>query len=99
MAASKITTGSWSARWGEWVVGLRGNASHWRATVWRWTTAGGYTERTQLGACEGFTAPADAVSWACDVLRDSGAKVFVVDKPSLKLETLLRFSPAPEAVA
>jgi hypothetical protein len=96
--ANELPFGTWSARWGDWVIHLRGQAGTWRATVWRWTLGGGYTERTQLDARAGFATAADATTWACDVLRESGAKVYVVDRPALKLETVLRFNAAPEAV-
>ena len=40
----------------------------------------------------------EATAWACDVLRESGAKVFIIDKPQLKLEDIACFHAAPEAV-
>jgi hypothetical protein len=98
LPADELTFGSWSTRWGDWVIHLKGADGKWRATVWRWTLGGGYTERTQLGICEGFATAADATEWSCELLRENGAKVFVIDKPSLKLEKLLRFNPAPESV-
>lgn len=97
LPADQLSYGSWTARWGDWVVQLLGQDGRWRATAWRWTT-GGYAERMLLGACEGFASSVDAVSWACDTLRESGAKVFIVDKPDLTLEKLLCFNPAPQAV-
>lgn len=98
LPASKIQRGSWSARWGDWVICLRPSASSWQAIVWRWTVGGGLSERTQLGAMKGFATPVDATSWACDVLRDSGARVMVIDRPSITLVDLILYNPAPEAL-
>lgn len=98
LPASGLLFGAWYARWGDWVIHLREQAGKWQATVWRWTTGGGYDERMQLGVGNGFTAPTDAVEWACDLLRENGASTFVIDRPDVTLETLLRFNPAPEAV-
>jgi hypothetical protein len=97
--AKYLVQGSWSTRWGDWVIHLRCTGGLWRAIVWRWTTGGRLEERTQLGLCEGFGSAADATAWACDHLREGGAKVFVIDKPQLRLEDVLRFHPAPEAVS
>lgn len=99
VAAKYLSDGAWTSRWGDWVVHLRNIAGLWRAIVWRWTTGGHLEERTQLGRCEGFGSAAEAASWACDLLRDSGAKLFIIDKPQLKLEDILRFHPASEAVS
>lgn len=98
VSAKYLLGGAWTSRWGDWVVHLRGSPGCWRATVWRWTLGGLIEERAQLGLREGFASASDATSWACDVLRDSGAKVFVIDKPSLRLEDFLRFQPLSEAV-
>lgn len=97
LPAEELTYGTWTARWGDWVVQLKGENGKWQVTVWRWLT-GGYTERTQLGCCIGFASPVDATAWGCEVLRESGARVFIVDKPNLTLEKLLRFNPAPKSV-
>lgn len=96
--ATDLLDGAWTARWGDWVVHLRNTEKGWRATVWRWMVGGKLEERTQLGLCEGFGSAEDANTWACDLLRENGAKVFVIDKPELRLETILRFHPAPEVV-
>lgn len=98
MPAEQITSGAWSTRWGDWVIGLREREHVWHATVWRWTRGGGLEERRQLDARDGFPNPPSAVAWACDVLRGSGVKILVVDRPSMTLERMLRFSPAPKGV-
>lgn len=98
IAAKCLVPGAWTTRWGDWVVHLRCIKDNWCVTVWRWTIGGRLEERTQLGLCAGFGSAVDATTWACDLLRESGAKVFIVDKPQLKLEDLLRFHPAPEPV-
>lgn len=98
IAAKYLVEGSWTSRWGDWVVHLRNVTGLWCVTVWRWTTGGHLEERTQLGLCEGFGTAADATTWACDLLRENGAKVFLIDKPRFRLEDILRFHPAPEAV-
>lgn len=98
LPAKLLAQGSWTSRWGDWVIHLRGTDGGWRATVWRWTTGGRLQERTQLGLGEGFSSALEATAWACDVLRESGAKVFIIDKPQLKLEDIACFHAAPEAV-
>lgn len=95
----QLASGTWTARWSDWVVKLKVKSDKCDATVWRWTVGGGYTERMQLGARNDFSSSKDAVAWACDVLRDNGVKVMILDKPSITLESLLRFNPAPEACA
>ena len=94
VAARFIVEGSWTCRWADWVVHLRGS-DVWCVTVWRWTVGGRLEERQQIGYQEGLATAEDAAKWACDVLRASGAKVFVIDKPTMQLESFLRFHPAP----
>lgn len=98
MSADKITAGTWSSRWGDWVVGLHEKDAEWAVSVWRWTRGGGVEEREQLDTQDGFMSPSEAVMWACDVLRACGARTFVIDRPSITLEMLLRFSPVPEGL-
>ena len=98
VTAKHITSGTWTARWGAWVVHLRSTSAGWRAVVWRWTAGGLLEERMQLGLCEGFANATDATTWACELLRESGAKVFIVDRQDIRLEDVLPFHPAPEAV-
>lgn len=97
--ADKITSGSWSARWGNWMVGLRQCGASWLVTVWRWKPGTSLSARHQLAERDDFESPVAGVIWACDVLRNDSAKVFVIGMPSLTLDKVLQFSPAPEAVA
>ena len=95
-AATDLLEGAWTARWGDWVVHLCHTVTgNWRVTVWRWMAGGKVEERAQLGLCEGFVSASAATTWACDVLRDGGAKVLVIDKPTMQLENFLCFHPAP----
>jgi hypothetical protein len=98
VAAEHITEGSWTSRWGDWVVHLISDDNTWRVTVWRWMCEGRLDKRRQIGDQAGFPLATLAMGWACDLLRQSGARVFVIDKPSMKLESFLRFYPAPQDV-
>ncbi len=98
VSAECLIDGSWTSRWADWVIHLRAKTAGWRVIVWRWTTGGGLAERMQLGHCEGFPNAADAQAWACDLLREGGAEVFIIDRPQLRLEDFLRYQPVPEDV-
>ena len=91
MAIGQITKGSWTASWGGWTIDLRDAKGSWSIVVRR--------GNGDLHSWGGFASSLDAVKWACDVMRDRGVKVMILDAPSITLETLLRFNPASEAVA
>lgn len=98
MTAAKMLKGNWSARWGAWAVGLRSHGSMWSATVWRWEPGTSLSVRREIDDWDGFKTVEEAVAWACIVMRNDGAKVFVVGRPDMTLESMLAFAPAPEAV-
>lgn len=96
MTIEQITSGSWCARWSNWTLKLRDDRGEWKVTVRRGVPG-------EADACshtsDGFLSPQTAVTWACDKMRTFGAKVMILGKPSITLESLLRFTPAPEACA
>ncbi len=91
--------GAWSARWGNWVVGLRVCDGKWAAKVWRWQPGESLAARSEINTQDGFDTQKDAVTWACGVMREDGAVVMILDAPSIVLENMLRFQPAPELCA
>lgn len=90
--------GAWTARWADWVIGLQSNETGWDAVVWRWSLDS-KTERQEVEAKKGFTTHEEAIKWACDTMRKDGATVLVLGAPSITLESMLKFTPAPQAVA
>ena len=90
IAATALTTGSWTARWGSWVIGIRSVGTTWHVRVWSWA----HGARVQVAKRAVLSTPTEAVSWACEVLRQHGAVVFV-DGRVRPLERFLAFSPAP----
>lgn len=89
VSSKDLTPGSWTARWGSWVISVRTERQdRWHVRIWS----------LALGACVQIVKRAilatasDAVSWACDVLRQQGAVVFV-DGRTHGLERFLAFSP------
>lgn len=98
--AVELLKGAWSARWGNWVVGLRARPSGWEATVWRWPPGTALGARQEIDQWDGFVTTEEAISWACAAMRVDGARVLVLDAPRpISLESLLRFSPAPDVAA
>jgi hypothetical protein len=98
LRASELTSGAYSARWGNWVVGLRSGRHGWLATVWRWLPGKPLAARHELAAQDGFNTATIAVAWCCRIMRADGAIVMVLDAPSLTLDAVLRFTPAPAPV-
>jgi len=94
--AAQLLKGKWTARWANWSVGLEWKAGGWEVTVWRQLP--GKKFRHALGSHDGLRTTEEAVSWACRVMRDDGAKVMVLDAPTLTLESALSFRPTLEVV-
>lgn len=91
--------GAWSARWANWVVGLQATEAGWDVVVWQWLFNKPPSARRELESKKGFVTHEEAIKWACDVMRKDGATVMILDAPSMTLETVLQFAPAPMAVA
>lgn len=94
-----MATRSWSARWGNWQVGLRHLGDCWGVKVWRWAPDAPLEDRRVLATCDYFESRDKAVEWACAVMKSDGARVFVLDAPNMTLESVLRFLTAPELAA
>jgi hypothetical protein len=86
--AASLTPGSWTARWGAWVISIRTDEDdRWRVRVWSWATGA----RVQVGKRAILSTPGEAVASACALLREHGARVFV-DGRDRGLEDWLSFS-------
>jgi hypothetical protein len=94
-----ILEGSWTARWGNWVVGLKTHNDKWQVTVWRWPPDTVLNERVQINKWSGAETTDEAVTWACDQMIADGAKVFVLGAPkNFALKRVLSFVKAPQPV-
>lgn len=86
--SSSLTPGSWTARWGAWVIGIRtDDHDRWCVRVWSWAIGA----RVQIGKRAILPSATDAVAWACALLRSHGAHV-LVDGRERALEDWLAFS-------
>lgn len=86
--SSSLTPGSWTTRWGSWVINVRTDEhDQWSVRVWSWAVGA----RVQIAKRAILPSAAEAVKWACDVLRKHGALVFV-DGRERALEDWLAFT-------
>ena len=69
------------ARWGAWEIRVDGRPGCWAVDV------------SPVGKRNVFATPAEAVGWACTVLRDHGA-VVLIDGRKRQLEEFLAFERA-----
>lgn len=97
MAAEKITTGAWSARWGEWQVHLQLKPTGWSVVVWSWPDGESLSARKRLGGTASLRSAEVAIDWASSLLKQQGARVFISGREQ-PLSKFLAFSPAPEDV-
>ncbi len=95
MAAEKITTGSWSARWGAWQVHLQLKATGWTVVVWFWPDDEPLSARKRIGGTTSLRSADVAIDWASSLLKENGAKAFVNGREQ-PLAMFLAFAPAPE---
>ncbi len=89
--AAQLLKGKWSARWANWAVALEWKTDGWEVAVWRQLP--GKTFRHPLGSQGGFLTTSEAVTWACNVMRDNGAVMMVLGAPNFPLEAALNFTP------
>jgi hypothetical protein len=94
VSASSLTPASWVARFGAWQVNVYTIGDAWHVRIWSCVRG---VARVQIAKRAVFPTSGDAVAWACEVLRQHGAIVFV-DGREHTLEKFLAFSPAPEKV-
>lgn len=88
VSAASLTPGSWTARWGAWVIGIRTEAAdRWCVRVWSWALGA----RVQIDQRAILSTAGEAVAWACALLRQHGARAFV-DGRERALEEWLAFS-------
>ncbi len=92
---SNLTPGSWVARWGACQINVDSVETSWHVRV-RSCVRG--VARIQIAKPAVFATSVDAIAWACDVLRQRGAIVFV-DGRFRPLETFLAFTPAPSEIS
>lgn len=97
VAYDDIRHGSWSCRWGAWVILVRERPSGWAVVVWELPPGAPMTARTQIAAATNIMSAQLAVTYACDVLRVTGVVLLVSGTPQ-QLEKFLSFFPAPQEV-
>lgn len=97
IAYDDIRQGSWSCRWGQWVILVRETLVGWSVVVWKLPPGAPMTARTQIAAATNMASAQHAVTHACDVLRAAGVTL-LVSGTLQRLETFLSFSPAPQEV-
>lgn len=97
MAAEKILTGAWSARWGEWQIYIKQASAGWTVIVWYWPDQTALSTRRLIGKTTALRTSEVAIAWASSLLKEHGAKVLVngCEQP---LSKFLAFSPAPDIV-
>lgn len=95
IAFNDIHQGSWSCRWGGWIILVCERPSGWSVIVWQLPSVS--MARKQIASARGMDSAQDAVTYACDVLRVAGVTLFVSGVPQ-HLEEFLSFSPAPQEV-
>lgn len=93
-----MTYGAWTARWANWVVLLEATNGGWDVKVWVWLPNKPATARRELAANTKMVSHEEAIKWACEVMKNDGATVMVLGAPSITLESMLQFTPAPFAV-
>jgi hypothetical protein len=93
VSASELSSGSWSAEFGAWIIWIRSAGNSWTARVASRRHGG----RVLIGKRGVFTSAAEAVEWSCSVLRQHGAVAFV-DGGVQPLERFLAFTSAPNVV-
>lgn len=92
---TEITSGSWSARWGDWMIFLKDQrVNGWAVVVWRLPPGLPMSRRRRLGAASALDTAELAVTYACDLLRARGVRILVGGEAQL-LEKFLSFNPAP----
>jgi hypothetical protein len=95
VSASSLTSGSWVARWGAWQINVRTVGDAWHVRIWSHVDG---VARVQIAKRAVLPTASDAVEWACEVLRQHGAIVFV-DGREQQLEKFLAFSPVQGAAS
>lgn len=97
VAYDDIRHGSWSCRWGGWIILVREGSFGWSVVVWELPPGAPMTARTQIAEATAMASAQHAVTQACDVLRAAGVTL-LVSGATQRLERFLSFSPAPQAV-
>jgi hypothetical protein len=94
---TEIEHGSWSSRWGDWMIFLKETKVGWAVVVWMLPIGTPMAKRKRIGSATALDSAADAVAYACDVLRRIGVRLLVSGAPQ-RLEKFLSFSRAPQEV-
>lgn len=94
VSSSSLTPGLWIARFGAWQVNVRTVGDSWDAGLWSCVRG---VVGVHIAEGVAFATASDALAWACEVMRQHGAMVFV-DGRVHPLEKFLAFSPAPRAI-
>ena len=97
VAYDDIRHGSWSCRWGQWLILVREQPAGWVVVVWELQPDASMTTRNPIATAKGMDSAQHAVTHACDVLRSAGVTLLVSGVPQ-RLEKFLSFTPAPQEV-
>ncbi len=92
-----IKRGSWSCRWGSWLILVREQSMGWGMVVWELQPGASMADRKLFAHDSDFATAQGAVRCACDALRAAGVTLLVSGE-SQQLEKFLSFSPAPQEV-
>lgn len=76
------------------MIGIRSIGDAWHVRVWSWA----HGVRVQIAKRAVHSTSNEAVTWACEVLRNHGAHVFF-DGREQRLEAFLSFEPTTDLVA
>lgn len=97
VAYDDIRQGSWSCRWGQWLILVREQPAGWAVVVWELQPDASMTDRKLIAHDSAFGSAQAAIGYACDTLRAVGISLLVsgVAQP---LEKFLSFTPAPQEV-
>lgn len=88
---SSLTRGSWIARFGAWQINIYSVRESWHVRIWSYLRS---VARVQITKRAAFATAAEAVAWACEVLRERGTVAFC-DGRMQPLERFLAFTLAP----
>lgn len=97
VAFDDIRQGSWSCRWGQWLMLVREQPTGWAVVVWELQPGTSMMTRNPIATAKGMDSAQHAVTYACDSLRAVGVTLLVSGVPQL-LEKFLSFTPAPQEI-
>jgi len=98
VAYSEISHGSWSCRWGDWMIFISEQSAGWSVVVWELPVGISMAKRKRIGSASAMDTSRDAVLFACEILRHQGVTLLVSGQRQ-PLEKFFNFHPAPQEVS